>query len=162
MTLTLQDLATHPNPLATHYSHFRVADRLLLTGHSHQAWPDRARAGQIRAWDDAASQVDDKWERAFAAAERVRAGYRRLLDDPAGLYSLAANTFELLVRLLSALPWRERPRVVTTDSEFHSLRRLLSRLEEEGIEVVRVAAQLGHSRFHRVAGAGGLLEKDHE
>ena len=26
--------------LAVHYSRFRVAERLLLTGHSHQAWPD--------------------------------------------------------------------------------------------------------------------------
>ncbi|SVC21003.1 uncharacterized protein METZ01_LOCUS273857, partial [marine metagenome] len=33
---------TDPNPidtsaLAEHYSHFRVSERLLLTGHSHQA-----------------------------------------------------------------------------------------------------------------------------
>jgi selenocysteine lyase/cysteine desulfurase len=84
--------------------------------------------------------VDDKWEKAFAEADRVRQGYQRLLGDPSGLYSLAANTFELLVRLLSALPLRHRPRLVTTDSEFHSLRRLLIRLEEEGIEVKRIAA----------------------
>jgi kynureninase len=140
VSFNLQDLTSHPNQLAPHYSRFRVAERLLLTGHSHQAWPDCAATGQERAWLDAADWVDDKWERAFAQADRVREGYRRLLGDPTGLYSLASNTFELLVRLLSALPLRQRPRLVTTDSEFHSLRRLLHRLEEEGIEVIRVAA----------------------
>jgi len=140
VSFSLQDLTTHPNPLAPYYSRFRVAERLLLTGHSHQAWPDRAFEGQQRAWKDASEWVDDKWERAFLEADRVREGYRRLLGDPSGHYSLAANTFELLVRLLSALPLRQRPRLVTTDSEFHSLRRLLTRLEEEGVEVERIDA----------------------
>lgn len=140
MAYSLQDFRGGPNPLAIHYRRFRVAERLLLTGHSHQAWPDCAFEGQQRAWRDAAELVDDKWERAATEADRVRAGYRRLLDDPHGLYSLAANTFELLVRLLSALPLRQRSRLVTTDSEFHSLSRLLARLEEEGIEIVRVPA----------------------
>lgn len=140
MSFTLDDLTVHPNRLAPHYSRFRVGERLLLTGHSHQAWPDRAFAAQQQAWQDAAELVDGKWERAFAQADQVRKGYRLLLDDPAGKYSLAANTFELLVRLLSALPLLERPRLVTTDSEFYSLRRLLARLEEAGIEVVRVPA----------------------
>ena len=57
------------------------------------------------------------------------------------------------MRLLSALPWRERPRVVTTDAEFHTLRRLLSRLEEEGIEVVRVAAHPAADIGERLAAA---------
>ena len=38
-----------PNPLASHYSRFRVTDRILLTGHSHQAWPDVAFEAQQRA-----------------------------------------------------------------------------------------------------------------
>ena len=78
------DLAASPNALAPHYSRFRVAERLLLTGHSHQAWPDVARDAQQEAFDDAAELVDDKWERAFAQADEVRAGYRRLLGDPGG------------------------------------------------------------------------------
>ena len=52
---TVQDLAASPNLLAPHYSRFRVGERLLLTGHSHQAWPDRAFEGQTRAWFDAAA-----------------------------------------------------------------------------------------------------------
>ncbi len=126
--------------LARHYSRFRVSERALLTGHSHQAWPDVAFEAQQRAWLDAAEHVDDKWSRAFAVADRVRAGYRRLLDDPGGHVALGHNTHELVARFLSALPLRARPRLVATDGEFHTIRRQLSRLEEEGIEVVRVAA----------------------
>lgn len=141
MPIRPDDLYRTPNALAPHYSRFRVAERLLLTGHSHQAWPDRGHAGQMRAWDDAAELVDKKWDRAFAMAERVRAGFAHLLDDTQGAYTLGANTHELVVRFLSALPLGERPRLVSTDGEFYSIRRQLDRLEEEGsIEIVRVPA----------------------
>ena len=132
------DLYRSPNALAPHYSKFRVADRLLLTGHSHQAWPDRGFDGQRQAWLDAAEHVDEKWERAFAAADRVRRGFARLVDDPEGYIALAPSTHDLVVRFLSALPLRDRPRLVSTDGEFHTVRRQLDRLAEEGIEVVKV------------------------
>jgi kynureninase len=127
-----------PNALAPHYSRFGVSQRLLLTGHSHQAWPDCGLEGQMAAWLDAARYVDDKWEHALAQAERVREGFARLLGDAGGGIALGANTHELVVRLLSALPLRTRPRLVTTDGEFHSIRRQLDRLEEEGLSIVRV------------------------
>ncbi len=132
------DLYQHPNALAPDYSEFQVGERLLLTGHSHQAWPDRGFDGQARAWRDAAKHVDRKWELAFAAAERVRQGYAALLDDAPERIALGANTHELLVRFLSGLALRDRPRIVTTDGEFHTLRRQLDRLAEEGIEIVKV------------------------
>ena len=134
-----------PGQLARHYSRFRVSERVLLTGHSHQAWPDVAFAAQQQAWLDAAEMVDDKWGRAFEVADEVRAGYRRLLDDSDGHIALGQNTHELLIRFLSALPLRERPRLVTTDGEFHTIRRQLDRLEEEGIEVVRVGVDFVRS-----------------
>ncbi|PYO37892.1 MAG: kynureninase, partial [Gemmatimonadetes bacterium] len=118
-----------------------MSERVLLTGHSHQAWPDCGFEGQQRAWLDAAELVDDMWERAFAQADLVRRGFARLLDDAPQRIALAANTHELVVRFLSALPLRKRPRLVTTDGEFHTIRRQLDRLAEEGIEVVKVAAQ---------------------
>ena len=124
--------------LARHYSRFRVSERVLLTGHSHQAWPDVAFEAQKQAWLDAAEHVDDKWNRAFEVADGVRAGYRRLLDEPDGHIALGQNTHELVIRFLSALLLRERPRLVTTNGEFHTIRRQLDRMEEEGIEVVRV------------------------
>ena len=66
-------------------------------------------------------------------------GFARLLDDGAGDYALGASTHELVVRFLSALPFRARPRIVTTDGEFHTLRRQLDRLAEERLEIVKVA-----------------------
>src|SRR5260221_7056434 len=99
----------NPEELAKHYTRFRVTERLLLTGHSHQAWPDVAFEAQQRAWLDAAERVDDKWERAFRQAQRVRQRFARLLDDERGDIALAANTHELMVRWLSSLPLRERP-----------------------------------------------------
>jgi kynureninase len=131
-------LYASPNSLAPHYSRFRVSERLLLTGHSHQAWPDRGLEGHTNAWLDAARYVDDKWDHAFAQAERVREGFTRLLGDGGGGIALAPNTHELVVRLLSALALRTRPRLVTTDGEFHTVRRQLDRLAEEGLEVIRV------------------------
>ena len=141
------------NPLAAHYSRFRVAERLLLTGHSHQAWPDVALEGQVEALEDAARHVDDKWERAFAKAEAVRDGYRRLLVDPGGELALGTNTHELVLRFLSALDLRARPRLISTDGEFHTLRRQLGRLAEEDLDVVRLPAEPADTLAERLAAA---------
>jgi kynureninase len=132
---------TTPNPLAVHYSLFRVADRLLLTGHSHQAWPDVGFRAQQRAWLDAAEFVDDKWTHAEAQAAEVRRGFARLLGDRPEQIALGQNTHELVTRWLSALPLASRPRIVTTDAEFHTIRRQIDRLAEEGIEVVKETAR---------------------
>jgi len=138
MKYTLQQLSQQPNALADHYQKFNVAGRLLLTGHSHQAWPDVAFDGMEEAWHDAATLVDDKWGPAFEKAEAVRKGFATILDDTDGLIALAPNTHELVLRFLSALPLKQKPKIVTTDGEFHTVRRQLVRLEEEGIGVVRV------------------------
>ncbi len=145
--------AVVPEALARHYSRFRVTERILLTGHSHQAWPDAGFEGQQRAWLDAAELVDDMWERAFAQAELVRQGFARLLDDAPQRIALGVNTHEMVVRFLSALPLRSRARLVTTDGEFHTIRRQLDRLAEEGIEVVKVAAQPAATLAERLGAA---------
>lgn len=148
------DLYASPNALAGEYSRFRVAERLLLTGHSHQAWPDCGFAAQQQAWLDAAEFADDKWPLAFARAGDVRRGFGRLLGEPDGDIALGQNTLELVARFVSALPLRARPRLVATDGEFHTTRRLLDRLaEEDGVEVVRVAAAPVESLAGRLAAA---------
>jgi len=146
-------LYASPNALAPHYRRSRVAERLLLTGHSHQAWPDVGFEAQQQAWLDAAEHLDAKWERAFAMAERVRRGFARLLDEQDGAIALGANTHELVVRWLSALPLRRRPRLVTTTGEFHTIRRQLDRLAEEGIAVVKVPALPAATLAERLARA---------
>lgn len=137
--------------IAPHYSRFRVAERLLLTGHSHQAWPDVGFEAQQRAWLDAADLVDEKWSRAAEQATLVKAGFARLLgDDPANI-ALGQNTHELVTRWLSALPLFTRPRIVTTNGEFHSIRRQVDRLAEEGLVVELVAAHPVDTLAERLA-----------
>ena len=140
-----------PEQLAKHYTRFRVTERILLTGHSHQAWPDVAFEAQQQAWLDAAEYVDDVWERAFQKAVEVRRGFARLLDDSPDRIALAPNTHELVVRFLSALPLRKRPKLITTDGEFHTIRRQLDRLAEEGVEVVKVVADPAATLAERLA-----------
>lgn len=142
-----------PSALAGHYTRFRVSERLLLTGHSHQAWPDVAFEAQQQAWLDAAEHVDRKWDLAEEKAERMRRGISGLLDDPSGLIALGQNTHELVTRFLSALPLADRPRLLTTDGEFHSIRRQLDRLAEERVEVAKVPAMPAATLAERLAEA---------
>jgi kynureninase len=129
-----------PAALRPHYTGFleRHPGRILLTGHSHQAWPDVARAAQLEAFDDAAEHVDEKWARAFAAGDAVRHAVVRHLGLPDGRaddVALAGHTHELVVRVLSCADLRARPHLLTTRGEFHTIYRQLSRLAEAGLEV---------------------------
>lgn len=133
----ISDQATRLSP---HYSKFQVSQRLLLSGHSHQAWPDVALQGQIEAFEDAARDVDSKWGRAFEKADRVREGFRQFLGEPAAELALGASTHDLVLRFLSSMDLNARPRLITSDGEFHTLRRQLARLAEAGVEVVRLPA----------------------
>lgn len=147
------DLSASPNALAPDYARFRVAERLLLTGHSHQAWPDCGFAAQQQAWLDAAEFVDDKWPLAFEKADEVARGFAGLLGEPDAAIALGQNTLELVARFVSALPLQTRPRLVSTDGEFHTIRRLLDRLAEDGVEIVRVTASPVETLSERLAAA---------
>src|SRR5262245_14042968 len=141
----------NPEELAKHFTRFRVTERILLTGHSHQAWPDCGFEAQQQAWLDTAEHVDEVWDVAFQKANEVRRGFARLLDDTPERIALAPNTHELVVRFLSALPLRKRPQLITTDGEFHSIRRQLDRLAAEGIEVSKVPAMPAATLAERIA-----------
>lgn len=141
------DLAGDLAGLRLAYSRFLRPGRILLSGHSHQAWPDDARAAQTAYFDDAAEFVDEKWDRALLPRlDLVRQGILRRLGLPAtDAVSFAHNTHELVFRLLSCLPIfgdaKNRPRrILTTTGEFHSLRRQLRRLEEAGVPVTWIDA----------------------
>ncbi|WP_437681351.1 aminotransferase class V-fold PLP-dependent enzyme [Sorangium sp. So ce131] len=117
-----------------------AAPRILLTGHSHQAWPDVARDALAACFDDAARLVDDKWDAAVlpklsAVGELI---LERMGFDRGDAIAFGQNTHELAYRLITSLPRRERQRIVTTQGEFHSLRRQLARLAEEGVDVAWV------------------------
>jgi len=135
----LSDLTGNTNKLAEHYSKFKVREKILLTGHSNQAWPDTAYDAQMQAYIDAANLADDKWEIVFQKAEDVRRGFSELMNDDSGYISLAPNTHEFVVRLISALDLKSKRKIITSDSEFYSIRRQVDRLAEDGIENVKVS-----------------------
>jgi kynureninase len=124
------------------YSRFLVPGRILLSGHSHQAWPDVAREAQLEAFDDSARFVDDKWERAvFPLVDEVGRGILGRMGCHEGdAIAFAESTHALLVRLFSAFD-RRQLRVVTTTGEFHSLHRQLRRYAEDGLQVTWVGSQ---------------------
>jgi kynureninase len=130
--------AVTTHDLRTDYRSFLRDGRVLLTGHSHQAWPDCARDATLAAFDDAALHVDDKWSLAFEAADAVRGAVARRLGASPERVALAQNTHELVTRFLSALPLTRRRHLVTTGGEFHSIHRQLRRLSEEGVAVTFV------------------------
>lgn len=142
-----------PELLRPHYARFLRPGRILLTGHSHQAWPDVAREAQLEAFDDAAAHVDHKWGAAFEAAEAVRRAVAVRIACEPGEVALGASTHELVARFLSALPLRARPRLVTTGGEFHTIHRQLGRLREEGIGVVEVPTSPVATLAERLADA---------
>jgi kynureninase len=86
--------------LRPHYRAFLRPDRVLLTGHSHQAWPDVARAAQLEAFDDAAAHVDHKWGKAFEAADDVRRAVATRIGCEPSEVALGASTHELVSRFL--------------------------------------------------------------
>jgi kynureninase len=137
-------------------------DRLHFAAHSHHPWPDVSFAAHEQAWLDAARLADLKWDRVFG--EIIPAAQRHVarvlnLPDPRTL-CFAPSTHELVVRLLSCLP--AKPRVLTTDGEFHSFSRQMKRLEEDGAaHVERVPVEPFATFVERFTGAvarGGRLD----
>jgi selenocysteine lyase/cysteine desulfurase len=130
------------------------SERLHFAAHSHHLWPDVSFEAHQQAWLDAARFADDKWDTVFG--EIVPAARRHIanelsLPSPDSIV-FAPNTHEFVLRLVSCLG--PRPRVVTTDSEFHSFERQMRRLEEAGeIDVVRVASEPFASFNERLAAA---------
>ena len=147
--------------LRAHFRRFLDADpaRLHLAAHSHHLWPDVTRDAQLRAWDDAARLADGKWERVLGPVwrEAQRHVARHLsLPDPRTV-AFGQNTFEFWLRLLSCF---DRPiRVLATDGEFHSFRRLSARLAEDGLLALELVAAEPHAsfaeRFAAAAARGG-------
>lgn len=133
--------------------------RLHVAAHSHHLWPDAAREGHMRAFDDAAGRADLKWEHIFETIyPEARAHIARELGLPrTDTLAVSSNTHDFLLRIVSA--WPDRcVRILSTDGEFHSFRRQTARWAEDGdITVERVAlepAETFAERFSRRARSG--------
>jgi len=116
--------------------------RLHFAAHSHHPWPDVTFEAHMKAWEDAALLMDDKWDTIFGRIIpeiRIRVSTMLGLPDP-GTLVFAPNTHEFVNRLFSCL--RSPIRIVTTDAEFHSFDRQVRRWEEARLaEVIRVATE---------------------
>ncbi len=151
MSLRLQDLTQSPNKLAPAYSASSVAQRIQLTGHTHQALPDMAQAAYQEHWGCLSKYGEERWDEVFGKAYTLREGFAAMIDDEAENIALASSVHDLFVRFLSILPLDKRPRIITTDSEPPSIGRQLARLGEEGIEVVNVASEPASDLVERLA-----------
>ncbi len=123
--------------LRADFSRFRAANprRINLAAHSHHDWPNVTFDAQIRCWEDAARLGGDKWRVVFGELmPSLQEGIAGILNlpDPSTI-AFAPNTHEFLRRILSCFPSSRPVRILTTDAEFHSFRRQVARLEEDGM-----------------------------
>jgi selenocysteine lyase/cysteine desulfurase len=118
--------------------------RLHFAAHSHHLWPDVTRDAVLQYWDDSARLCDDKWRLLFSEViPRAQKNVAETLScsRPENVV-FAPNTHELVERLLSCFNPYQGLRVLTTDSEFQTLERQLSRLQElPNVKVTRVATE---------------------
>jgi kynureninase len=149
--------------LRADFSRFRTANpkRINLAAHSHHEWPDVTFEAQMRCWEDAARLTGDKWQ--FVLGELLPAlqgGIAVILDlpDPCTI-AIAPNTHALLNRILSCFPPNRPVRILSTDAEFHSFRRQVARLEEDGLAVCAYVPTEPYesfaARFRDAAAKGG-------
>ncbi|MCC7260603.1 MAG: aminotransferase class V-fold PLP-dependent enzyme [Alphaproteobacteria bacterium] len=119
-------------------------ERLHFAAHSHHLWPDVSHDAHMECWNDAARFADRKWERVCGEvipAVQAHIAHHLRLSKPKNI-AFESNTHALVLRLLSCFPTDKPVRVLTTDSEFHSFRRQMDRMEEAGLaEVTRIATQ---------------------
>lgn len=132
--------------------------RLHMAAHSHHLWPDASFEGQQAAWDDAARLADHKWDRimgeVWPEAQASIAAELKLPSSDSIVF--APNTHELLVRILSATG-KAKPRVLSSDGEFHSFRRQSARWAEAeaiALETVETDAPDFAERFLTRARSG--------
>jgi kynureninase len=146
------------------YSRFLkgLGDRLHFCAHSHHPWPDCTRDATLACWDDASGNGDQKWDKIFwivlPAAQKAVA--EALRWPSADLIAFAPNTHEFVCRLLSCLPPGRPPKILTTDSEFHSFARQAARLEEDGARVERIAVEPFNTFSERFIAAAKSGEHD--
>jgi kynureninase len=149
--------------LRADFSRFRAANprRINLAAHSHHEWPDVTFEAQMRCWDDAARLAGDKWGLVFGElVPALQQGIAAILNlpDPTTI-AIAPNTHEFLRRVLSCFPAGRPVRILSTDAEFHTFRRQVARLEEDGMAactyVPAEPCETFALRFQEAAAQGG-------
>jgi kynureninase len=149
--------------LRADFSRFRAANprRINLAAHSHHDWPDVTFEAQMRCWEDAARLAGDKWsvvlDEVMPALQAAIAAILRL-PDPSTI-AIAPNTHEFLRRILSCFPTNRPVRILSSDAEFHTFRRQVARLEEDGVAICTIVpaepSATFPARFADAAAKGG-------
>jgi selenocysteine lyase/cysteine desulfurase len=122
--------------------------------HSHHFWPDVTKQAVLEYWDLASVCSDRKWSTIFT--EKVpevqkRIAARLSLHKPENI-CFAPNTHDLIIRLLSSLDFKKNKiRILTTDSEFHSFKRQISILQHHKmIELKIIPTKPYHNLSERI------------
>jgi len=144
-----------PMKVRKQYSKSLKEGVILLTAHSHRAWPNVAWLGQKKAIELAQGNLDRKWGVIFG---EVIPRFQELVSSRIGsndssLLANDENTHNLVTKVLSCYNWDSRTRFVTTSSEFHSLKRQLLRLKKEGVNVDFVGTEEKNTLTQRIVEA---------
>lgn len=117
-----------------YYQNFIKANSHIqhYASHSHHFWPDVTRQAMLDYWDDSCRLVDDKWDYFFSdKIPKAQNLITQILNlNHSQNIVFAPNTHELVYRLISSLFHKNEIKILTTDSEFHSFDRQLTRLSE--------------------------------
>lgn len=119
---------------------FPVLDGCVyLNSNSTGAFPRGARAVLDEYWATLASWRDEAWESWWKDLHEYCDAIARFVGSEPGSVVTDANATSLLARLATALDFRERPRVITTDLEFPTMEVLWRSAERFGAELVIVS-----------------------
>ncbi len=134
----------------------KAPNRILLTGHSHQAQPDVADEAARYATSLAHKFVDDKWGVIFGEVlPEFQKGIAKRIGcaDPNSIIN-GHNTHELVSPFLSSWHWDHETRIVSTSSEFQSLlRQLLALQGQRDVDVEFVSTEDKDSLTDRIVKA---------
>ena len=129
------------NLFAAARDHYKISlaghsNKVHLTGHSHRLWSDRVIDARKEYVDLSANSSDHKWDKIFERAQRFRllVASRVGITDPSRI-GFDQNTYNLVYRVFSCF---DRPKIVTTTSEFHSLTRGAAALPNSDVTFVDV------------------------
>jgi selenocysteine lyase/cysteine desulfurase len=131
-----------------YFTEFLAANKgqQYFTAHSHHFWPDVCKQALLDYWEDSMNLVDHKWDKILG--EKVPALQTHIaqildVDHPQQL-AFAQNTHELLFRLLTCFDWQKPLRILTSNAEFYSFDRQVSRLAElPNVHVTKIDATPG-------------------
>ena len=113
-------------------------DKIHMAAHSHHFWPNSAKIGHEASYENSMKHSDEKWGPIF---ETVIPKAQKIMTEmihfsrPKDI-SFAPNTHDLIIKLISTYKKKSKMRILTTNSEFHSISRQLKILDKRDMVVI--------------------------